>query len=105
MIDAIEGFLRNGIASVATFFLVAAYIPQVVKTFRTKDVTGVSLPFWILINIALTLLWINALYLFLTTGVYGYLITESFNESLALVMLVMTIKYRRKEAVQCRKFT
>lgn len=95
----VEAFLLNGIASVATVFLTVAYIPQIIQTFRTKNVDGISLQFWILLNIALTLLLINAAVVFATTGVWGYLVTEILNESLAFVMLVMVMKYRRKEAV------
>jgi uncharacterized protein with PQ loop repeat len=94
----IEAFLENGIASLATFFLVIAYIPQVVRTFKMKEkgVEGISLQFWVLINVALTLLLINAIVVFVKYGTYGYMITETFNEGLAFVMLVMVLKYRKK---------
>lgn len=93
-------FLLNYLPTLATIFLVAAYIPQVIKTFKTKDVTGVSLPFWVLINIALTCLLINAFVIFIKFGTYGYLVAELFNEGLALVMLIMVIKYRKKKEVK-----
>jgi uncharacterized protein with PQ loop repeat len=92
----IEAFLENGIASLATFFLVIAYIPQVVRTYKTKEVEGISLQFWVLINVALTLLLVNAIVVYIKYGTYGYLITETFNEGLAFVMLVMVLKYRKK---------
>lgn len=91
-----SGFLLDIIPSIATVFLVAAYIPQVIKTFRTKDVTGVSLPFWLLINVALSLLLINAITIYVKFGTWGYMVTEIFNEGLAFVMLVMVLKYRKK---------
>ncbi|WP_405101721.1 PQ-loop domain-containing transporter [Oceanobacillus sp. FSL H7-0719] len=91
-----ENFLLNHIATLATFFLVVAYIPQVIHTFKTKDVTGISQSFWILISIALGCLLINATYLLITTGVYGYFITELFNFSLSTAMLIMTLKYKKK---------
>lgn len=96
----IEGFLLNGIASVATVFLTAAYVPQIAQTFRTKNVDGISIQFWLILNVALTLLLINAAVVFATTGVWGYLVTEILNEGLAFVMLVMVVKYRKKEAVK-----
>lgn len=92
-----SGFLLDIVPTIATVFLVAAYIPQVIKTYRTKDVTGVSLPFWMLINVALTLLLINAITIYVKFGTWGYLVTEIFNEGLAFVMLVMVLKYRNKE--------
>lgn len=94
----IEAFLENHIATVATFFLVSAYLPQVIKTYRTKSVDGISLMFWALITIALGLLTVNAAYVFYLYGTYGYLLMETFNFGLAFVMLVMTLKYRKKEA-------
>lgn len=90
-------FLENHIANIATFFLVIAYLPQVIKTFKSKNVVGISLPFWVLINIALTCLLINAIFVFLQYGTYGYLIAEAFNESLAFIMLVMVLRYRKRK--------
>jgi uncharacterized protein with PQ loop repeat len=94
----IESFLENHIATIATFFLITAYLPQVIKTYRTKVVDGISLSFWALISTALGCLLINATFLFLKYGTYGYLIMEAFNFGLAFVMLVMVLKYRKKEA-------
>jgi uncharacterized protein with PQ loop repeat len=95
----VAGFLENHIASIATFFLVVAYLPQVIKTYKTKNVEGISLPFWALINVALTCLLINAIFIFLKYGTWGYMVTEIFNEGLAFIMLIMVIKYRKKETV------
>lgn len=94
----IENFLLNGIASVATFFLVFAYIPQMVRTYRTKDVTGISLQFWIIMNAALTLMLINSVVIFIAHGTWGYMVTEAFNEGMAAIILGMVLKYRNKEA-------
>lgn len=90
----IESFLENHIATIATVLLVGAYLPQVIKTYRTKNVEGISLPFWVLISSALGCLLINALFLFLKYGTYGYLLMEAFNFGLAFVMLVMVLRYR-----------
>ena len=94
-----QEFLLNGIASIATFPLVAAYIPQVIQTYRTKNVEGISLPFWILITVALFLLLVNSIVVFAVFGTWGYMLMETFNFGLAATMLVMTLKYRRKKAV------
>lgn len=98
-----EEFLLNILPTIATVFLVMAYIPQVVKTFRTKDVTGVSLPFWLLINVALTCLLINATVIFIKFGTWGYMLTELFNEGLAFIMLVMVLKYRKNTKGEIRQ--
>jgi uncharacterized protein with PQ loop repeat len=91
------GFLENHIANIATFFLVIAYLPQVIKTFKTKNVDGISLPFWALINVALSCLLINAIFIFIKYGTWGYMVTEIFNEGLAFIMLVMVLRYRKRK--------
>lgn len=88
-------FLLNILPTIAGIFLGICYIPQIIKTLRTKDVKSLSLPFWIILNIALVFLVINAIVVFRTTGVWGYLVTETFNEGLALVMLILVLKYRK----------
>lgn len=90
-------FLENYIASVATFFLIVAYIPQVVTTYRTKVVTGIDPNFWRLITIALGLLFINSVFLFIKYGTWGYMFMEAFNFGLAFAMFVMVEKYRKKD--------
>lgn len=92
-----EQILLNLVPTLATVFLVIAYVPQVAQTYRTKNVEGISFSFWVLINIALTLMLINATKIFIDTGAWGYLLAESFNEGLAFVMLIMVIKYRKKK--------
>jgi uncharacterized protein with PQ loop repeat len=92
----LTSFLENGIASVATFFLIVAYIPQVITTYKTKVVDGIDPNFWRLITIALGLLFINSIYIFVKYGTWGYMFMEAFNFGLAFIMLVMVVKYRKK---------
>ena len=40
---------------VATCFTTASFIPQVVRTWKTRDVSGISLPTYIIITIGLAL--------------------------------------------------
>lgn len=91
-------FLLNLLPSIAGIFLGICYIPQIVKTVKTKNVEGMSVQFWIILNIALTMLVINSLVVFKTSGVWGYAVTECFNEGLAFVMLLLVLKYRKKAA-------
>lgn len=87
--------LLNVLPVIATVFMVICYLPQIIKTYKTKDVTGISLPFWIMINIALTILLINSILLYTTNGNFGYVVTYIFNEGLAFVTLILVIKYRK----------
>jgi uncharacterized protein with PQ loop repeat len=95
----ITSFLLNLLPTIAGIFLGICYIPQIIKTYKTKDVSSMSLAFWVILNIALTFLVINAVAVFITSGfaVWGYMVTEIFNEGLALVMLIMVAKYRKKK--------
>ena len=40
---------------IATCFTTASFIPQVVRTWKTRDVSGISLPTYIIITIGLAL--------------------------------------------------
>lgn len=88
-------FLLNFLPTVAGILLGICYIPQIMTTVKTKNVEGISLPFWIILNFALSFLVVNAVVVFLTSGVWGYMLTETFNEGLALVMLILVVKYRK----------
>lgn len=92
-----EAFLLNHIATIAGVLLGICYIPQIVKTYKTKNVDGMSVSFWAILNLALICLVINSIVVFQVTGAWGYMVTEIFNEGLAFVMLLMVIKYRKKE--------
>lgn len=88
--------LLNVIPTVATFFLVVCYLPQLIRTLKTKDVSSISLSFFAMLNIALTLLLINSILLFTQNGNWGYVVTYIFNEGFALWMLILILKYRNK---------
>lgn len=94
--DNTISFLLNIIPLVATIFLVICYVPQVIKTFRTKDVESLSLSFFVLLNIALSLLLVNSILLYTQNGNFGYVVSYVFNEGLAFIMMVMILKYRKK---------
>jgi uncharacterized protein with PQ loop repeat len=93
----LQEFLLNHIASIAGIILGICYLPQIYITYKTKNVEGMALSFWILLNIALSCLVVNSIVVYQLTGAYGYMITEFFNEGLAFVMLMMVIKYRKKK--------
>lgn len=95
MMDVIQSFLLNYIATVATFVLVVAYMPQLIRTYKTKDVSGISTVFWVLMTLALFLLLVNSITVFIAHGTWGYMLTEAFNFVLSLAMLVMTIAYKK----------
>jgi MtN3 and saliva related transmembrane protein len=87
--------LLNVIPLIATIFLVICYFPQLHKTWKTKDVTGISLSFFVMLNIALSLLLVNSVLLYTINGNFGYVVTYIFNEGLAFIMLIFILKYRK----------
>lgn len=91
-----EKLLLELLPIIATIFLSICYIPQIVKNYKTKDVSSISLWFWVLLNIALTLMFTNAFMIFNKFGTYGYLITETFNLGLAMIVLIQVLIYRKK---------
>jgi len=93
----LQEFLLNHIASIAGIILGICYLPQIYTTYKTKNVEGMALSFWVLLNIALSCLVVNSIVVYQLTGAWGYMVTEFFNEGLALVMLIMVAKYRKKK--------
>jgi hypothetical protein len=55
-----------------------------------------SILFWLSLNIALAIMFINAVMIYIKFGTWGTMITEGLNLGLALVMLVMVLKYRNR---------
>lgn len=95
-----DNILLNLLPSIATVFLTIAYLPQIIHTFKTKKVDGISLNFWLILNVALILMLTNAIVIFIKFGTWGYMVTEILNEGLAFVMLIMVLKYKdNKDAV------
>lgn len=91
-----ESVLLNLVPSIAGIVLAFCYIPQIMTTLKTKNVEGMDIRFWIILNIALLLLVINAVTIFVVHGTWGYMLTELFNLGLALVMMTLVLKYRKK---------
>ncbi len=82
--------LIDWVGSVAAFLTTASFIPQAWQTFRTRDVSGISLGMYSLFTAGVAL-WL----------VYGILmeawpiiIANVITTSLALMILVMKLRYR-----------
>ena len=83
---------------VAMVAITISYVPQLKLTFKTKDVTGQSIGFWLLLTGALIGTTGQQLGLVLFEGVTNYsgLITQAVNLTFSTAMLVMVTKYRNK---------
>jgi MtN3 and saliva related transmembrane protein len=81
----------NLIGTIAAFLTTCSFLPQALKTFRTKDVSGISLSMYGIFTVGV-LLWL----------VYGILlmswpiiIANAITVSLALSIFLMKLRYRR----------
>lgn len=83
----------------ASILITITYAPQIWKSTKTKNVEGISLWFWILLNLFLLCMFSNALGLFIANGAsaLGYLITEAINWGFAIWQLILIIVYRKKK--------
>lgn len=90
-----EYFVANLLPSLAGIVLAITYLPQIRTTLKTKDVSGMDVRFWILLVISLSMLLVNSIYVFVAYGDWGYMLTEFANVSLAVVMLILVLKYRK----------
>lgn len=91
-----ENFLLNILPLLSGVLLTISYIPQIVTTFRTKNVEGIDRRFWLLISLSLAGLAVSTGAVWYYKGTYGNFVTEFVNVSLAVTMLVLVFKYRKK---------
>lgn len=87
-------FLLNVLPQIATILIALMYVPQIVITHKTKNVEGIAVSFWILLVAALSVNTTNALIIYTTSGVYGTLITQSVNLTLAITVLAQVAYYK-----------
>jgi len=77
------------------FILTAGYIPQMVKIYKTKDASAISIPFYCLLIIGIILYEIYAIHL-ATIGIYAFLITNTMALISSVSILIMVLFYNRK---------
>lgn len=82
--------LIDWVGSIAAFLTTASFVPQAWRTFRTRDVSGISLGMYSFFTLGVAL-WL----------VYGVLImawpiiiANTITTSLALMILTMKIRYK-----------
>ncbi|MEK7346010.1 MAG: SemiSWEET transporter [Pseudomonadota bacterium] len=82
--------LIDWVGSLAAFLTTASFIPQAWQTFITRDVSGISLGMYSLFTIGVAL-WL--LYGILLLA-WPIIIANAITTSLALMILVMKLRYR-----------
>jgi len=78
------------IGSAAACLTTASFVPQAWHTFRSRDVSGISLPMYSLFTLGVALWLLYGILLLAWPIIIANLITIS----LALMILIMKLKYR-----------
>lgn len=83
---------------IASILILISYIPQLIKTYKTKDVEGQSKTFWLLLSITLYLFFQQqlGLYIFKDANNISGILSQFFNLACALIMLFFTYRYSKK---------
>ena len=82
--------LIDWIGSLAAFLTTASFIPQAWQTFRTRDVSGISLGMYSLFTVGVAL-WLAYGILLVA---WPIIIANTITTSLALIILLMKVRYR-----------
>jgi len=78
------------IGSLAAVLTTASFVPQVLHSFRTKDVSGISLTMYSAFTLGVGLWLVYGLLL----GAWPIVIANAITVSLAICILVMKLRYR-----------
>lgn len=91
-------FTLNIAPAIAGVAITVSYIPQLYTTFNTRNVSGQSLLFWLLLDVALLGLFIQQLgiakYSTETKGNLTGILVQGVNLFCALAMTIMVILFR-----------
>lgn len=90
--------LINILPMLAIPLLTLGYIPQVVKTYRTKDVRGISKTFWFMLSAALACVLTAQITAFVVYGTWGLMVKEIINFIPAVAMAIMVVKYSKEDS-------
>lgn len=82
--------LIDSIGSMAAFLTTASFVPQAWQTFRTRDVSGISLGMYSLFTVGVALWLVYGILLM----AWRIIIANAVTTSLALMILLMKLRYR-----------
>lgn len=80
----------NVITVLASILLALSYVPQIVKIFQTESVEGISLSFWLILDLTLGCF----VYLAIQSGDVRMLLMQSINLLLAMIVTMQVLKYK-----------
>lgn len=82
------------LASLGSIFLVFSYLPQIKQLFKTHNTEGMSVSFWVILLLGLTCTTTNMV---INNNPMSVLLPQFLNITLATVVLIQIIVYRRKK--------
>lgn len=78
------------VGTIAACLTTFSFLPQAIKTFRTKDVSGISLSMYGIFTAGVALWLVYGILL----GAWPIIISNAITVSLALSILLMKLRYR-----------
>lgn len=97
IVEMLRWLAYNILPTIATIAISVTYVPQIIKTHRTKSVNDMSVMFWILLNVFLLCMWTNSLFAFIDSNNVGYFVTQSINWLLAIIQTTQLFMYKKKK--------
>lgn len=88
-------FIVQASGVLATIVLAVSYVPQIIALHKSKNASGISMNFWLILDLSLIMLFILAIDSFLNTGSYSLLVAQGLNLFLALVVTVQVFMYKK----------
>lgn len=86
------------VSVVSSVWITACYVPQLIKLVRTRNADGISLDFWLNLDIALLALTISTGTIYVLYGTIGAFITEIANLVFALAVTVLVFVIQLKDS-------
>lgn len=80
---------------IASPLLVISYVPQIIQIKKTKNVEGINLSFWYILDASLLCFVILALDSYLKTGQWVLLVSQFLNLIFALIVTFQVLFYRK----------
>lgn len=82
------------LASFGSGFLIFSYLPQIRQLFKTHNTEGMSVSFWVILLLGLACTTTNMV---INNSPLSVLLPQFLNTTLAFVVLVQIIVYRRNK--------
>lgn len=85
------------VSVISSVWITACYLPQLFQLIKTKNADGISLDFWLNLNVALLALCVSTGTVYHLYGTIGAFITELANLAFAVAVTVLVWLFQRKD--------